>query len=363
MWRDYDYMGLETCAADGMCATACPVGIDTGRLVKHFRRRRHSRAVDGLGRHVAAHLGIVESMVRGGLAAGHAVSRVFGAGAVSAMTRAARRVVGRRLPLWTHEMPLPAARLPATSRAGAAAVYLPACVSRVFGASPADGSQLSLQQALVVVAGRAGAPVWIPGDVRGTCCGTPFSSKGLASGHREAANAAIERCWTWSDEGRLPIVVDANSCTHGLRDCADVLSAANRTKLAGLRIVDAVEFARRELLPHLAVRRRASSVAVHPTCSLVHLGLVEDLTALASACAEQALVPAHAACCGFAGDRGFLVPELTASATRREAADVRAAPCDDHVSSNRMCEVALTSATGRPYRSIIQLLEQATRPV
>jgi D-lactate dehydrogenase len=91
------------------------------------------------------------------------------------------------------------------------------------------------------------------------------------------------------------------------------------------------------------------------------MGLSDDLTALVAACADRVVVPAHAACCGFAGDRGFLFPELTASATRPEAADVRATPCDEHVSSNRMCEVALTGATGRPYRSVIHLLEQATR--
>ncbi len=363
LWRDYAYMGLDTCAADGMCATACPVGIDTGRLVKQFRAERQSPRADLIGARVAAHLAPVERLLRVGLSAGHLAARVLGTGAVTRVTQAIRRVAGPQVPLWTREMPRPTPPLPATSRDGAAAVYLPACVSRVFGAAQGEQNGLSLQQALVAVASRAGAPVWIPDDVSGTCCGTAFASKGLVSGHRAAANAAVERCWTWSDQGRLPIVMDANSCTHGLRACADVLTAANRDKLGGLRILDAVEFANRDLLPHLSVSSRSESVAVHPTCSLVHMALTDDLTALAAACAERVVVPAHAACCGFAGDRGFLFPELPASATRAEAADVRAAACDDHVSANRMCEVALSAATGRPYRSVVHLLEQATRPV
>ena len=88
----------------------------------------------------------------------------------------------------------------------------------------------------------------------------------------------------------------------------------------------------------------------------------DELVAVAAACAEQVVHPSSTGCCGFAGDRGFLFPELTASATRAEAADVRAANCDDHVSANRMCEVAMSSATGRPYRSVLHLLEEATRP-
>jgi D-lactate dehydrogenase len=36
--RDYDYAGVDTCAVDGMCQTACPVLINTGALVKRLRR-------------------------------------------------------------------------------------------------------------------------------------------------------------------------------------------------------------------------------------------------------------------------------------------------------------------------------------
>ena len=34
----YEYMGIETCAVDSMCRTACPVGIDTGKFIKRLRR-------------------------------------------------------------------------------------------------------------------------------------------------------------------------------------------------------------------------------------------------------------------------------------------------------------------------------------
>jgi len=29
---DYQYQGVDTCAADGLCSMACPVGINTGDL-------------------------------------------------------------------------------------------------------------------------------------------------------------------------------------------------------------------------------------------------------------------------------------------------------------------------------------------
>ena len=49
-------------------------------------------------------------------------------------------------------------------------------------------------------------------------------------------------------------------------------------------------------------------------------------------------------------------------ATLDEAAEVRARPHDGYYSSSRTCEIGLTRATGRPYRSYIHLLEYVTRP-
>ena len=67
-------------------------------------------------------------------------------------------------------------------------------------------------------------------------------------------------------------------------------------------------------------------------------------------------------CCAFAGDRGMLHPELTASATEAEAADVKAMRATAHASCNRTCELGMTRATGEPYRHVLELLEELTRP-
>jgi D-lactate dehydrogenase len=109
------------------------------------------------------------------------------------------------------------------------------------------------------------------------------------------------------------------------------------------------------------VKRKLGSVVLHPVCSLVKLGLAPKLEAIAQACAEEVVIPRDAGCCGFAGDRGFLFPELTASATAHEAEEVRARAFDGHFSSSRTCEVGLTRATGSIYRSYLYLLEAVTR--
>lgn len=260
-------------------------------------------------------------------------------------------------------MPRPASsRRPTTHRAGAHAVYFPACISRVMGRLPDEADDLSLLEAFVAVAQRAGRPVWIPDNVEGTCCGVPFSSKGYDDAHGLAVNRAVERFWEWSEEGRLPIVVDTSPCAYGLMTCRPALTETNQARFDRLRILDGVAFVHDEILPRLAVRQRFHSVALHPVCSVTKLNLGAKLEGIARFCCDAVMVPASAGCCGFAGDRGFLFPELTESATRREADEVCAGHHDGYFSSSRTCEVGMTRATGHVYRSYLYLLERATRP-
>ncbi len=358
----FPYDGLDTCAVDGLCATTCPVSINTGDLVKLFRQMRHTPAAQENARRVADRMVFVEPAARLGLRLGHAVAQTFGTGTMVGITRAMRTLSGKPLPLWSREMPRPALNVrPRTIRKSAHAVYFPSCISRVMGHLPGEPSELSMMQAFTEVAGRAGKPVYIPDGVAGTCCGVPWSSKGYGEGHKLAVDRAIARFWDWSDEGRLPIVIDTSPCTYGLRNCRACLSPENQARFDRLRILDSIEFFHDAVLPTLELRRKVRSVALHPVCSVVKMGLTPKLAALAQACSEHVLVPEQAGCCGFAGDRGFSFPEFTAAATLREAAEVTAEPHDAYLSSSRTCEIGMTRATGKIYRSFVYLLEQASR--
>ncbi|MFH8987740.1 FAD-binding and (Fe-S)-binding domain-containing protein [Streptomyces sp. NPDC017940] len=424
----YGYDAVDTCAGDSTCKLACPVGIDTGALMKDFRQARHSRREERVAALTARHFGAVEACVRLAVAAADKLGGLLGGGRGSrggrgglgdrgsrsglgeggarggfgdggsrdglrdgegrgglgddggpgeragrdargnrgdrvlrAVTRAARRAVRPDLvPEWLPEIPGPAsARLPHTARVGACAVYYPACVNRIF-ASPGD---VSLAQAVVAVSARAGKPVWIPGDVAGTCCATIWHSKGYGTGNELMANRIVEAAWGWTAGGALPLVVDASSCTLGIaQEVVPYLTADNRRLHQELTVVDSVVWAAEELLPHLTPHRRVGSAVLHPTCSMSHLGDEAHLLTVAEACADEVVVPDDTGCCAFAGDRGMLHEELTRSATRKEAAEVTSRTYDAYLSANRMCEVGMDHATGRTYRSVLMELERATRP-
>jgi D-lactate dehydrogenase len=351
--EEFEYEALETCAADGSCQLACPVGIDTGLFVKEMRQRRHTERAERAALATAKRWGTVEGASRVGLRFGGPLAR--------------RTKRGQALP------PPAPGKLPPSMHPGAAAVYVPSCTNRIFGSPAADGPKgratgdLSAHrpwvvEALVEVSARAGLPVWIPGDVVGSCCGLPWSSKGLGSAHAHKANEMVERLWRWSGEGALPIVVDAASCTGSVADPgAGVLSEENAERLGKLEILDSVAWAHDRLLPWLEVGERVGSATVHPTCASRQLGLAPRLRALAAALADDVEVAPSATCCGFAGDRGISHPELTAAATRPQAEELAGRHFDAHLSSNRTCEIGLERATGEPYESVILLLERLTR--
>jgi D-lactate dehydrogenase len=267
---------------------------------------------------------------------------------------------GAVLPWLTAPLPRPAPPVASTNGRPAAAVYFPSCIARTIGPLPGDTSELSQADAFVAVAGRAGVGLRVPGDLGGRCCGMPYSSKGFSRAHAIAANATVEKLWEWSSQGNLPVIIDTSPCTYSLRS-GDGLSDANRQRLSQMRILDALEYFPEAVMPSLEVKRRAARVTLHPVCSVVKMGLTPQLTAIARACSGAVFVPPSTGCCAFAGDRGWLVPELTASATRAASAEVRAAPSDGYYSSSRTCEIGMSRATGFNYRSWIHLVEWATR--
>ncbi|MET9174025.1 FAD-binding and (Fe-S)-binding domain-containing protein [Streptomyces misionensis] len=352
---DYAYAAVDSCAADSLCVTACPVAIDTGAVMKRLRAERHGAAAQHAASVTARHWAGAVRGVRLALDAAHAVP----APAVRAATGAVRRLgAGELVPEWADDIPRGGPARPAPRRPGAArAVFFAACIGSVFAA---EGASDGAAAAFLRLCDRAGVPVVVPEGLSGLCCGTPWQSKGYTAGHRTMAARTLQALWEASDRGRLPVVCDASSCTHGLEQLPCALPESERARFAALRFVDSVVFTAEHLLPALPEPRRLPRLALHPTCSTVHLGIDGALRTVAAAVGDEVTVPDNWGCCAFAGDRGLLHPEVTASATAAQAAEITAGTHDAYVSCNRTCEMGMTRATGRPYRHVLELLDEAT---
>ena len=137
-----------------------------------------------------------------------------------------------------------------------------------------------------------------------------------------------------------------------------LLSEVNAERHSRLELLDSIAWAEQRLLPRLRVKRKLGSVVIHPTCASRHLELDRALGALAAELADDVTVPIASTCCGFAGDRGMLHPELPRAAIADEAAEIAGRDFDAHLCSNRTCEIGLQQGTGRPYESFVFALEE-----
>ena len=362
---DYSYEAVQTCAADSLCLLACPVSIDTGVFMKQHRHEAQPAVAQRIGVGLADHWKPTLTALRAALG----VVDKIPSGVLTALTDSVRRVLPTDLvPRVGNDLPGPGksrASLPAGS-GPAEVVFFASCMGELF--EPAQGDLApGPARAFLALCARAGVVVRLPDDLPSLCCGTVWRSKGLAEGAAAMAVRTSTALLAASEDGRLPVVCEASSCTHGLHSLRHDLESAGETELAGrvqaLTVLDSSRFVAERVLPHLTVPRRLGSVVLHPTCSDRHAGDLEHLRAVAAACAEEVVVPFDAGCCAFAGDRGLLHPELTASATAREADEVRRGTFDAYLSSNRTCELGLSRATGHTYRHAIELLEELTRPV
>ncbi|MGO4247572.1 FAD-binding and (Fe-S)-binding domain-containing protein [Paenarthrobacter sp. RAF54_2] len=347
--RDFRYEGVETCAADGMCEVACPLLINTGDLVRRLRAEQANPVQSAIWEQASGHWDGITRI------AGTALSV---ASKVPSKIPAAATRVGRLLakhddmPLYDEGLPAGGGRRPALSSTSPAAVYFSSCTATMFG--PEKG--IGVAESFVQLCKRAEVPLITPDRLPSLCCGTPWKSKGMTTGYNSMKKQVVSELGRATNNGQLPVVCDASSCTEGLK----ILLEA--TDELDIRVLDSVAFVEEHVLPRLKVNRKLSDITLHPTCSSHRLGLDPALVRTAAAIAQMVVVPDNWGCCAFAGDRGMLHPELTSSATALEAQEVAAHPTAAHASLNRTCELGMTRATGESYRHILELVNEATAP-
>jgi D-lactate dehydrogenase len=346
---DYRYLGDDTCATDGLCATTCPVSINTGEHTKVLRARESTSLARAAAHVAAGRYSAVAAAARGGLAAAAAARGLLGEELLERISRGLRGVSGERLPAWNPWLPLPArsARFAGVRRGrGRSVVYFPSCIVRAMGSSPRDRDPRPLFDATLSLLDKGGYDVTFPKGMERLCCGMPFESKGYPEEADRKAQELGEALLETTRGGEIPVLFDTSPCAYTMKRKAD----------PRLRIHEPAEFVHAFLLKELSFRKSRETVALHVTCSSVKMGVADKLIEVARACAADVVVPKRVGCCGFAGDKGFTRPELNASALSELAAGLPPG-CGAGYSNSRTCEIGLSLHGGIPYQSILYLVD------
>jgi len=361
--NQYQYDGLDTCAVDGLCATACPVDINTGDLVKRLRRENHSAFENKVALMIAKNFKTTVGLARFALKAGSGINSIFGKRSMARLTSGIKKLFAG-IPLWSEQISYPPnlSVLKATTKSGNSrdkVLYFPSCISRMLG-NGVDGKK-NVMEVFFSVSAKAGIEVEVLKNNSGSCCSQIFSSKGYKDAYAYTANSIIEKLWIDSKQGATKIVIDVSSCAYLLKNLKPVLKADNKLKYDQLHILDCVDYLHDMVMPQLNVKAKKGSIVLHPVCSLQKMHTQDKFTKLANHFAEKVTVPLHAGCCGMAGDRGFLFPELTASATMPEALEVCEHKYDGYYSSTKTCEMAMSQAVNENYESILYLVDEVNQ--
>ena len=156
--------------------------------------------------------------------------------------------------------------------------------------------------------------------------------------------------WEASGHGKYPVVCDQSPCLHRMKQ-----------KMTRVQLYESAEFIWKFLKDRLVFEKTDTPVALHLTCSTKIMKIDKIVHDLACMCSSKVLVPEGVGCCGFAGDKGMIHPELNKYALRKLRTQIQERGIEVGYSNSRTCEIGLQTNSGIHYRSIVYLVNSCTR--
>ena len=367
--KKYKYYGDQTCATDGLCATSCPMKINTGELTHLIRQMdmNDSPLSYKVGEFTANHMAGVKSGLRLVLDVAHLGHVTLGPKLMTSICQGMNKM---GLPLWTTAMPKKKRQpkpsdltqliieksLPhhkdnqrSTNNSQGKVVYFPSCINQTMGLSKESPVKKPLVDEICELIHKAGYEVIFPEGMEKMCCGQIWESKGMLD-IADRKSAELEAAlWKASEQGKYPVLCAQSPCLHRMKKV-----------MHKMHLYEPAEFIMKFLVPLLDFHPIDRHIALHLTCSTREMGVDKDMIAIAKMCSTHVFLPEGVGCCGFAGDRGFTFPELNRYGLRKLRPQIEANQIEVGYSNSRTCEIGLESNTGIPYMSIVYLVNECT---
>lgn len=353
--KSFKYQGLDTCATDSLCAMRCPVKVDTGKMVKVLRDEGHSKGSEKFAMFLANNIKGVTSFARGGLNILYYIRLMLGKKTFGAIARGMRWASFNTIPLWTDPFPrgnrhstfsTPTKKTSDSENNNI--VYFPSCITRSMGVSKSYCKEVEITELTKRLLEKAGYNVIYPKNLDKLCCGMAFSSKGFVEAGKKVSDELEAALMEASNGGKYPILCDMSPCLYTMHANMDG---------GPLKLYEPAEFSEKFLLPRLKITKKRGKVAVFSVCSAKKMSVDTTLANIARACVEEVVV-VESNCCGFAGDRGFTLPELNAHGLRYLKEQVYG--CDSGYATSRTCEIGLSHHSGLEFKSILYLLDSCS---
>jgi glycolate oxidase iron-sulfur subunit len=360
---------FDACLGCMACMTACPSGVDYGKLIEATRaqiERRYARsASERRFRRFLFSIFTRPSRLRALLLP----LRLYQKAGLEALVRrtgipkllpARLRAMEALLPQVPRQEKLPQS-IPARGEWRRRVGLLLGCVQRVLF------PQVNVATARVLAA--EGCEVVVPAAQ--PCCGALLVHAGQ---EEQAVQLARQTIDVFEKAQVDTVIINAAGCGSNVKEYGHLLrddpQYAERAKAFAAKCRDVSEFLA-ELQPRATRHPLRLRVAYHDACHLQHAqGIRSQPRALLGRIPQLQLleIPEAAICCGSAGIYNLVQPEAAAQLGDRKAGHLARLDADVVVSGNPGCLLQLRSAivrSGRklPVRHIIELLDASIRGV
>ncbi|MDP2303607.1 MAG: FAD-binding and (Fe-S)-binding domain-containing protein [Ignavibacteria bacterium] len=346
-----DYSVNQTCATDGLCAIACPVGIDTGNMIKNIRYNENSKFAKSFAMLLAKNMNSVTSIARISLNFVHYIHKFLDSDLMEYLTISVRRLSLGKIPLWNKFIPKGAEpiKLLSTKTSTYKVVYFPSCINRSMGISIDYGNEVPLINKTISLLEKAGYEIIFPANLDNLCCGMAFSSKGFKEAGDLKSKELEEELMKVTENGKIPVLCDMSPCLHRMRETLD----------KRLMLFEPIEFIADYLLDKLEFTKIEETISFFQTCSTKKMEIDKKLKLVLDKCVTK-VIDIESNCCGFAGDRGFTYPELNENGLSNIKSQIKD-DCKNGYSNSRTCEIGLTLHSGISFKSIVYLVDNCTK--
>ena len=351
---NFQYSVIDTCATDGLCETVCPVHINTGDYVKKKRQERNSSFIKKGVIYTSLYFSIAEKLIRNTISLGHRIEHNHFGKLLQNFSQKISKKSGYIIPSWSKNISRPSIISAKVSQPEF--MYMQSCTSRLMGRRTSE--ELSLPEIILSLCKKANISVSIPNST-GQCCGMMWESKGV----KEAEVIAIEKLYNFLKKNTnnflLPILIDSSTCFLHSQKSILAYHTLHSNLQRQPQFIDVSDFLMKYIAPKLPPKKKLKKIALHIPCSLEKSGLTGTMINVAKEYAEEVIIPEYSGCCGFAGDKGFSIPELNKSATKRSKEELSHQHFDGYFSSNITCEIGMSDDT-KTFRSLAYLLYHTT---
>lgn len=351
--REYEYLGVETCATCSMCAGLCPLEIDTAQIALKLKPTMMGSFAKFMSKRVSRNFDVAVGAAKVGLKTAHTALGVLGGKKVAGI------YVPRNLPranTW---------RVTAQDSIDCVEhlriIYLSTCINRAFAPSDKAHDRRSLQEVFESVCKKAGIKIYYPSNLYKLCCGKAFKDYPEIS--LQKASETLKSLESLEHElgGKIPIVLDHSACSYELMLRAKSLSP-------NLQLFDMPQFLE-TLLPRLKIVPLDEDIALYAMCATRKGKWEQSLARVARACVSGKIITHEKTqCCGFAGNKGFTCSELNRSALRELSEFYHKSPSTLGVrdsflrgfASSSTCEIGLNESSPLIWQNILYLLDEVS---